>query len=174
MKAVYETPRVSFEAFAANNAISACIDPNTKFDCVMDSSCNDINRYFASALGINFCKNKTSLSASFADYADITKTPNDNISTSMVDISDSIGYDGHTNNNGDALVWTDYSVDVKNKDGFLGWLYLGCEGNSHYGKKKGWEIDDKQLEYKDSDANSKLDLTHAWLAPVFRTKATSV
>lgn len=174
MKAVYETPRVSFEAFAANDAISACIDANPKFDCVMDSSCDATKRYFAYALGIDFCKNKASFLANFADYAGITDSTNDNISTSKVDLSDSIGYDGHTSNNGDALVWTSDSVDVKNKDGFLGWLYLGKKGNSHYSHNYGWEIDNNQLEFEDSDANSRWDLTHAWLAPLFRTKASSV
>lgn len=37
MKAVYEMPKVSFEAFMANNAVSACgdVNKNVIFDCVM-------------------------------------------------------------------------------------------------------------------------------------------
>ena len=176
MKAVYETPRVSFEAFAANNAVSAC---RGSFDCVLGDGKNmpwedydnhgkedqpDFTRVLASSVGFNNC----STQAGFADYvnygagdnsANDTETTDDNITNWYVngpygmDVSDA------------------YSERNARKDSFMGWLYISLTGNGY--STDGWGFV-KTRYGKKLDFKPNTSIWHAWLAPVFRTKATSV
>lgn len=168
MKAVYEMPKVSFEAFMANNAVSACGDVNTNviFDCVMGKKdkCNSLNNVFATVLGFSFCTASGMKQAGFADYSQKTET--------AVDLD---GWkDKHTSNN-DSLSWDTEKdkVDVINKDGFLGWLYIGVEeddGKLEYEDDNGWKYsENKGLRFDDDDD----DVKHAWLAPVYSVLSTS-
>ena len=175
MKAVYETPRVSFEAFAANNAVSAC---RGSFDCVMGDGLTmpwedkddhgkedqpDLTNVLASSVGFNNC----STQAGFADYinygagdnsANDTETTNDNITNYLVngpfwmDVSDA------------------YSERNARKDSFMGWLYISLTGNGY--STTGWKLvptrQGKKLSFTYSNS-----IWHAWLAPVFRTEAAS-
>lgn len=170
MKAVYEMPKVSFEAFMANNAVSACdgINTNVKFDCVMgnDSDCNSLSNVFATVLGFSFCSNEGMKQAGFANYSGKKNTA---VSLKGWD-------DNHTSNN-DSLSWDTEkdTVDVINKDGFLGWLYIGVEKDDdelEYKKSNGWKYgENKGLRFDDDDDDD--DLMHAWLAPLFSTKGSS-
>ncbi|MCI7703107.1 MAG: hypothetical protein MSP08_02060 [Clostridiales bacterium] len=166
MKAVYEMPKVSFEAFMANNAVSACgdVNKNVIFDCVMGNkkNCNSLDNVFATVLGINFCSGMKQ--AGFADYSQKTET--------AVDLD---GWDDkHTSNNNN-LIWNtnNDTVDVNSKDGFLGWLYIGVEkddGKLEYEDDNGWKYsEDKGLRFDDDDD----DVKHAWLAPVYSVLSTS-
>lgn len=172
MKAVYEMPKVSFEAFMANNAVSAC---GYTFDCVKhediygkhDKQHEDVSpSYVATFLGFNGCKQN----AGFADYVEgygqnfsgaDTRDPNDDIRSSAI----SFWGDDHTTKNGNLVTWTenedrygnDYTtVDVTTTDGFMGWLYIGGSFSTISGQNWFWQT-----------------AKHSWLAPLFSTKSSS-
>ncbi|MGN0773656.1 MAG: hypothetical protein ACI4MP_07680 [Candidatus Ventricola sp.] len=168
MKAVYEMPRVSFEAFMANEAVSSCGDANTQviFDCLKGGQ-KDSAKVLSSALGVT-C---TNYDAGFADYVTMvdgklegndTLTEDDNITSSQV---------GYVNKNhstfSDYLQWNNnnHTVDIKAeyKSSFLGWLFISGDDKDKQMDQSGWSILNGILKFTPSDTEKK----HAMLAPVF-------
>ena len=173
MKAAYEMPKVSFEAFMANNAVAVC--GNFVWDNVEDKDWDDDfpdsddGSVLASAIGINGCR----WNAGFADYSNFTKLDkNDDITDSQV----TFNTDEHSNQNDGLLDWTTTgAVDIVQKfiATFKGWLYFS-EGKGEENKNKygiwGWSITDGKLSYKKKGGVCD----DAWLAPVFTSNGTSI
>ena len=171
MKAVYEMPKVSFEAFMANNAVAVC--GNFLWDNVEDDDWDDDfpdsddGSVLASAIGINGCR----WNAGFADYSDFTKLDeNDDITQSKV----TFNTDEHSNQNNGLLDWTTGAVDIAQNliATFKGWLYFSEGKGKHkdqYGTW-GWSPAGGKLSYKQKEGVCD----DAWLAPVFTSNGTSI
>lgn len=169
MKAVYEMPKVSVEAFMANNAVAVC--GNFVWDNLDDHKWNDDfpsghnNNVLSNAIGINGCR----WNAGFADYSKFTKLDEDNITESQVKFNT----DKHSNHNND-LSWDDHIVGVAQNllATFKGWLYFSegeGDNDDSYGIW-GWSTHGGQLSYtKEDDV-----CDDAWLAPVFTKNGTSI
>lgn len=160
MKAVYEMPRVNFEAFAANNAISSCTqaNKNVEFDCIMGGH-SDNTHVLSSAIGVEGCK----LNASFADYKNQTESTSDDITDTTVN-----GWgNGHSNYN-DYIEFSrnPKTVDVKEayQSSFIGWLYVSSSSGFTGSSITGWSISNGNLNFDSSNVNRRW---HALLAPVF-------
>lgn len=170
MKAVYEMPKVSVEAFMANNAVAVC--GNFKWDNVEDKKWNDdfpSGPVLSNAIGINNC----TWNAGFADCSGFTKLDeNDDITQSEVTFNTKDKE--HSNQNHDLLVWTTSTVDIVTnlKAMFKGWLYFSEGKGENKGKYGtwGWSINEGQLSYKETDKVCE----DAWLAPVFTSNGTSI
>ena len=162
MKAVYEMPKVSFEAFMANDAVSACKGVKSlEFTCV-EKEVKDENHVshtdvFHNIVSLSLIQNGCTSNVRFADYVSggqgedsWNKTTDDNISTSSVD--------GVSTNRLDTEA-------MKNQSGFMGWLYFSQDTNRDT-TYKSWDLDDddgeRELEY-----DNKGGILHAWLAPLF-------
>lgn len=164
MKAVYEMPKVSFEAFMANNAVSACKGVNSlEFTCVEkkvdDKKHKSHTDVFHNIVSLSLIQNGCTSNVGFADYVSDGKGEDswypddrkygDNVSTSFVDDVDA--FDTRT---------------MQSQSGFMGWLYF-VTGHSdeptwtieEYGKDKN---KGHRLDYDDEDG-----ILHAWLAPLF-------
>ena len=182
MKAVYEMPKVSFEAFMANSAVSSCGTVTGAFDCVLGDGIKDgwfddnhgandqpnvgpNQSLMASTAGLNGC----TIQAGFADYVNgqgqgedsvgLIDPASDNITTSTV-----IGVD-----------YTGGTSSLAGTDGFMGWLYITFTGgkNGSY-NTTGWNVNKTNygswLSFSSWGFNQK---AHAWLAPLFSAKSTS-
>lgn len=175
MKAVYEMPKVSFEAFMADNAVmSAC---GYKFDCVRhgdedddDYELNEIEvdcepdpnaKVVANVLGMSGCNNN----AGFADlvnrnHANDTAIWDDNV----------WGLSKGLNEDDDIMNSTKWE---KKGQSFLGWLYITFKGGEY--STAGWGTVNKDgksfLNFKKGDGWG--DNWHAWLTPIFSVKSTS-
>lgn len=175
MKAVYETPRVSFEAFAANNAVSAC---RGKYDCVLGNGKWDPGEKLgqdqhdqqwdkpsinvvASSAGFSNC----SINAGFADYVNGDWG------------EDSVGLDDPTEDNitQSSVIGVQYSGNtgaMGNNKNFMGWLYISLlnnEGKNQY-STAGWSFHKSGRLMFDKKG---LNVLHAWLAPVFYSNNAS-
>ena len=171
MKAVYEMPKVSFEAFMANNAVAVC--GNFMWDNVEDDEWDDFpsgekGNVLSSAIGISGCD----WNAGFADYSNFTKlNPNDNIANSEVSF---INTDGEHTERNENLTWGTQVVNVAKNllSTFKGWLYFS-EGEEDYDGQYGtwgWSTAGGNLSYTKTE-----DLCDdAWLAPVFTSNGTSI
>ena len=168
MKAAYEMPKVSFEAFMANNAVAVC--GNFVWDNVEDDDWDDFphgeKNILSSAIGISGCD----WNAGFADYSNFTKLDeNDNITYSQV----TFNTDDHTNRNNN-LRWGNRVVNVAQNllNTFKGWLYFS-EGKGEHEDQYGiwgWSTAGGNLSYTETE-----DLCDdAWLAPVFTSNGTSI
>ena len=179
MKAVYEMPQVSFEAFMANNAVSAC---GYKFDCVTDGDawndlhwvgdshnahledCEPAATVVANVLGMSGCTNN----AGFADlvgfgYENDTPDRTDNV----------VGLGAGLGNSDDVM----YSTKVGEEgQTLMGWLYITLTGgrNSKYTSENGygWYKNKNLLCFNRNSSNLK-EGWHAWLAPVYSVLSTS-
>ena len=164
MKAVYETPRVSFEAFAANNAVSVCAQAPTSYDCIMhgDRHAEDISdepkNVVSTAMGLGGCEHN----AFFADYTlniygSVIGDNNDDASDNVSGLGSGVWGNEHLFSETTRPYWKD----------FLGWLYISVTGNeeSESYSDAGWGKDQyNQLTfYAGKDSNIK----HAWLTPLF-------
>lgn len=163
MKAVYEMPRVSFEAFAAENAVATGCGANTEllFDCLKGPE-TDTTSVLSDAIQIKSC----SVQAGFADYngQTTTDTEKDDISSAIITGDFSKNY---SKNAAEYLEWTLSDETGKDKvavkqsflDSFLGWLYIGSNGRNNKGTF-GWTIVDGVLKMGGS-------WKHQNFAPVF-------
>ena len=175
MKAVYETPKVSFEAFMANNAVSACAIAPNSYDCVMhgnfaddghssfDGDCSEPSNVVANILGLSGCNNN----AGFADlvrddqgYEDDNDITTDNV----IGLGGTLSTDPH-------VLKSTKEPSPQQGQSLLGWLYITRTGDGYNteGWDRGWLWGDVgyRLHYIGQRSWS------AWLAPLFGTKATS-
>ena len=178
MKAVYEMPKVSFEAFMANNAVSSCGWSQPKFDCVLgegkefgdfhgdrwNDSPESGNVFSSSITGRN-----CGINAGFADYVNgdwkedsFQNDPGDNISNTQVNGTIFVDFDTANITDGDT------------NNSFMGWLYVTQwvsydRGNlTYHYDTKGWNTNNNQLNF-----TNPRKIIHAWLAPLFSAKSTS-
>lgn len=159
MKAVYETPRVSFEAFAANNAVSVCAKTPTSFDCVYHGALegdwdrrDEPENVIASVLGFTDCTNN----AYFADWTWIDW--DGNLHGEDTDPKDNVR--GLSDN-----LFKNYKIEYGTKQpsgNFLGWLYISLSGDKKY-DNSGWSVDKNH----DLDFNYSASIEHAWLTPLY-------
>lgn len=178
MKAVYEMPKVSFEAFMANSAVSACGDIERRaFDCVRGDGFFDNHGaddqpnvgpnqiLTASTAGLNGC----TVQAGFADYIDWQGKGEDSVGLENPD-SDNV-----------TSSWVLGNVDCgntgsyANADGFMGWLYITFTGgrNGTY-DTTGWSIGkDGDWSWLNFSTNGLTGRWHAWLAPLFKSRGAS-
>ena len=173
MKAVYEMPKVSCEAFMANNAVSTCVITPTLFDCVnhgnrtddiyKEEDCEPAGNVVANVLGMSGC----SYNAGFADLVDKKSNGNDTQTTTdnVWGLSDGLKNDQNIMNSTTNPV-------LQQGQSLLGWLYITFVGGSYKtGKDSGWKISDNKLRFK---ADSWDGLWDAWITPLLGTKSTSI
>ena len=161
MKAVYEMPKVSFEAFMANNAVSACNGVNSlKFTCVEEKVNGEEHQShtqtFNNVVSWSLVENGCTQNVGFADYVSDGKgedswdlRTSDNVSTSFVDDVEAIE-----------------TGAMQNQQGFMGWLYF-VTGQS---KKPTWTIEEygkDEIKGHRLDYDDEKGILHAWLAPLF-------
>ena len=172
MKAVYEMPKVSFEAFMANNAVlSAC---DYKFDCVRHGNKKIYDGYGEGKDWVEDCEPGSTVVANIlgmsgcTDYAgfavlDDKKDDIQGWDLSVAGLDDDI-YD----DNNKHIMESTYGQG----QGLLGWLYITLSGGKY--SQTGWEIDKENkknwLDFDDDDLGKGW---HAWLTPVFSVKSTS-
>ena len=172
MKAVYEMPKVSFEAFMADNAVmSAC---GYKFDCVKHGDNKKDDSYkrkdceptsvISTYLGMGGCTNN----AGFA----VLNDKQNSITGGQTFVVTGLDDDVHDD---DYIMESTYG---KNKTNLLGWLFISLTGTNGEYNTSGWHVnddddddDDGTLDFKKPD--SMFDGWHAWLTPVFRGTSTS-
>lgn len=183
MKAAYETPKVSFEAFMANNAVSVCVQKPSSFDCVMHGdknndgydldfgfkvpNCEPSGNVVSKALGMSGC-------TAYAGFADLVGNghadDNDNWKDDVSGLSHSLLNDENIMNS-----TTGYDQQTKKYDqDLLGWLYITFSPDSSDSSRyttNGWNTGSGYLSFIKKEA--QVSGWHAWLAPLFGTKATS-
>lgn len=163
MKAVYEMPKVSFEAFMANDAVSACKGVKSlEFTCV-EKEVKDENHVshtdvFHNIVSLSLIQNGCTSNVRFADYVSggqgedswypDDRKYGDNVSTSFVDDVDA--FDTRT---------------MQSQSGFMGWLYFSQNTDSNT-TFKSWELENEDGERR-LDYDDKGKILHAWLAPLF-------
>lgn len=174
MKAVYETPRVSFEAFAANNAVSACAIAPNSFDCVnhgnqysdahhsYQGDCDEPQNVVANILGLSGCSNN-------AGFADLVRQDKGYEKDTDITTDDVFGL-------GFALAGNPHVLDSTKEpsqqgQSLLGWLYITLNGDGY--NTEGWS-----RWWPWGETGYRLDYFgqygwKAWLTPLFGTKATS-
>lgn len=161
MKAVYEMPKVSFEAFMANDAVSACKGVKSlEFTCVEktvnDKKHNSHTQVFNNIVSWSLIQNGCTNNVGFADYVKGGQGEDswdgrrsDNVSTSYVDdVPDALN-----------------TGAMQNQSGFMGWLYFSQNKNNQT-VFDSWELENengnRQLDYDNEGG-----ILHAWLAPLF-------
>lgn len=177
MKAVYETPKVGFETFMANNAVSACAIAPDSYDCVMhgssvddghsriDGDCSEPSNVVANILGLSNCNNN----AGFADlvrddqgYEDDNGITTDNVRGLSYGLGSSTSIMNST------------KEPERQGQSLLGWLYItrNDEGYNTQGWGRYWLEYGYRFDYNYLGPLGKPGWS-AWLAPLFGTKATS-
>lgn len=173
MKAVYEMPKVSFEAFMANNAVSAC---GYTFDCVKHGNDESYDGYgkgeghvenceptsvISTYLGMGSCTNN----AGFA----VLNDKQNSITGGQTWVVTGLDDDIHDDDN-DHIMESTYG---ENNTNLLGWLFISLTGKNGEYNTSGWHVndDDGTLDFK--KPKKMFDGWHAWLTPVFSAKSTS-
>lgn len=175
MKAVYETPRVSFEAFAANNAVSVCGWETPEFDCVLGDGVrhddkhgnSDVPYKSLNLISSSLLTNTCSVNAGFADYVNGDWTE-DSVGNSSGDNITNTQVSGNIN-----VRWNTGEITKNDSNhSFMGWLYLSfVDSNKHPGwayDTTGWKIQNNRLSF-----HNQKKIRHAWLAPLFGSRGSS-
>lgn len=158
MKAVYEMPKVSFEAFMANDAVSACKGVKSlEFTCVESGKKHNLHtQVFNNIVSWSLIQNGCTNNVGFADYVNGEQgedswdsRKSDNVSTSYVDdVPDALN-----------------TGERQNQSGFMGWLYFSQNKNDHT-VFDSWELEDEDENWR-LDYDNEKGILHAWLAPLF-------
>lgn len=170
MKAVYEMPKVSFEAFMANNAVSAC---GYKFDCVRHGNKKNYDGYEDHDVQVSDCEPGSTVVANIlgmsgcTDYAGfaVLDDQKDNIEGWNFSVA---GLDDDLHDDNKHIMKSTYGQGP----GLLGWLYITLSGGKY--SQTGWETDtENKKNWLDFDDDDLKNGWHAWLTPVFSVKSTS-
>ena len=177
MKAVYEMPKVSFEAFMANNAVSAC---GYKFDCVRHGNKKNYDGYKDHGVQVSDCE-PTSVISTYLGMGGCTNNAGfavlngkqNSITGGQTWVVTGLDDDIHDEDNAHIME----STYGKNNTNLLGWLFISLTGTNGEYNTSGWHVndddddDDGTLDFK--KPKSMLDGWHAWLTPVFKGTSTS-